>query len=161
MGVEAGRLSIPDEASDLAVAVLVASFNARITDGLLAGAIELLDEVGVTDRVVIEVPGAFELPVVAQAAAQSGRDAVIALGAVVLGETDHYEHVAHRASEGLMRVQLDTGVPVAFGILTTRNEAQALERAAPGHDNKGREAAAAALLAAIAIRQVTRRPVTS
>lgn len=154
MGVEAGRLTIPDEASELSVAVLVASFNARITDGLLAGAIELLDEAGVTDRVVIEVPGAFELPVVAQAAARSGRDAVVALGAVVLGETDHYEHVAHRASEGLMRVQLDTGVPVAFGILTTRTEAQAIDRSGPGRDNKGREAAAAALLAATAIRQV-------
>lgn len=154
MGVEAGQLSIPDEASDLAVAVLVAAFNARITDGLLAGAIALLDEAGVTDRIVIEVPGAFELPVVARAVARSGRDAVIALGAVVLGDTDHYEHVAHRASEGLMRVQLDTGVPVAFGILTTKNEAQALERAAPGPANKGREAAAAALLAAIAIRRV-------
>lgn len=154
MGVEAGSLSIPEEAAGFKIAVLVASFNARITDGLLAGAIELLDDVGVTDRVVIEVPGAFELPVVALAAARSGRDAVIALGAVVLGETDHYEHVAHRASEGLMRVQLDTGVPVAFGILTTRNEAQALERAIPGPGNKGREAAAAALLAAAAIRQL-------
>lgn len=154
MGVEAGSLSIPEEAAEFKVAVLVASFNASITDGLLAGAVELLDEAGVQDRVVIEVPGAFELPVVARAAAQSGRDAVIALGAVVLGDTDHYEHVAHRASEGLMRVQLDTGVPVAFGILTTRNEDQALERAAPGPGNKGREAAAAALLAVAAIRQV-------
>lgn len=152
MGVEAGSLTIPDEAADLGVAVLVAAFNSAITDGLLAGAIELLDEANVTTRVVIEVPGAFELPVVAKAAAQAGHDAVVALGAVVLGETDHYEHVAHRASEGLMRVALDTGIPVAFGILTARTEQQALERSAPGPGNKGREAAAAALLAAVAIR---------
>lgn len=154
MGVEAGSLTIPDEAADLGVAVLVAAFNSAITDGLLAGAIELLDEANVTTRVVIEVPGAFELPVVAKAAAQAGHDAVVALGAVVLGETDHYEHVAHRASEGLMRVALDTGVPVAFGILTARTEQQALERSAPGPGNKGREAAAAALLAAVAIRSL-------
>jgi 6,7-dimethyl-8-ribityllumazine synthase len=154
MGVEAGSLTIPDAASELSVAVLVAAFNSAITDGLLAGAIELLDEAHVTERVVIEVPGAFELPVVAKAAIDAGHDAVVALGAVVLGETDHYEHVAHRASEGLMRVALDTGVPVAFGILTARTEQQALDRSAPGPDNKGREAAAAALLAAVSIRSL-------
>lgn len=154
MGVEAGNLTIPDEAAELRVAILHAAFNSRITDGLLQGALELLDEAGVVDRTVIPVPGAFELPVVAKACAAAGYDAVVALGAVVLGETDHYEHVAHRASEGLMRVQLDTGVPVAFGILTARTEQQALDRAAPGTENKGREAAAAALLAATAIRSL-------
>lgn len=153
MGVEAGSLEIPAEAAGLRVAVLHAAFNTQITGGLLAGAIELLDEVGAS-RTVIPVPGAFELPVVAKAAAEGGYDAVVALGAVVLGETDHYEHVAHRASEGLMRVQLDTGVPVAFGILTARTEQQALDRSAPGPENKGREAAAAAVLAALAIRHV-------
>lgn len=153
MGIESGSLAIPDEAASLRIAVLHAAFNPQITDGLLAGAIQVLDDAGISNRLVLPVPGAFELPVVAKACAENGCDAIVALGAVVLGETDHYEHVAHRASEGLMRVQLDTGVPVAFGILTTRTEQQALDRSAPGPQNKGREAAAAAVLAALAIRR--------
>ena len=154
MGVEAGSLTIPNDAARLKVAVVYATFNPKITDGLRDGALELLGEVGV-DPKVVAVPGAFELPVVSKALADAGYEAVVALGAVVLGDTDHYEHVAHRASEGLMRVQLDTGVPVAFGILTARTEQQALDRSAPGPENKGREAAAAAVLAAIAIRGIS------
>ena len=80
----------------------------------------------------VEAPGAFELPLIAQKLARSGYDAVVCLGAVIEGDTDHYEHVAHRASEGLMRVQLDEGVPVAFGVLTVRDIDQATIRSAPG-----------------------------
>lgn len=81
-------------------------------------------------------------------------DAVVALGAVIEGETDHYEHVAHRASEGLMRVALDTGVPISFGILTTRAREHARVRSAPGEDNKGAEAAAAAVGAVLALKSL-------
>lgn len=154
MGIEAGGLAIPDEAATLSVGVARAAFNPAVTDGLLAGALELLDEVGVVDRTIVTVPGAFELPVMCRHLAARGCEAIVALGAVVLGDTDHYEHVAHRASEGLMQVSIETGVPVAFGILTVRNEQQALDRSAPGAENKGREAAAAALHAAVTIRSL-------
>jgi 6,7-dimethyl-8-ribityllumazine synthase len=100
------------------------------------------------------VPGAFELPLAAQAAACSGRfDAVVALGAVIRGETDHYEHVAREAASGLAAVSLATGVPVGFGVLTVEKEAQALARSAPGRENKGAEAARAA----VAMVEVLRR----
>jgi 6,7-dimethyl-8-ribityllumazine synthase len=100
------------------------------------------------------VPGAFELPLFAQKCAVLGYDAVVCLGAVIEGDTDHYDHVANRASEGLMRVQLDTGVPVAFGVLTVRDVAQAIERSRPDDHNKGREAAIAAVSAAQSLRQL-------
>ncbi len=140
------------DASGLRVAVLQATFNSSVTDGLLAGALSLLDEAGAVDPTVVRVPGAFELPLAALAAAESGYDAVIALGAVVLGETDHYEHVAHRTSEGLQRVMLDTGVPVAFGVLTVGSEEQARARSVPGSSNKGAEAAEAAIRTANVLR---------
>jgi 6,7-dimethyl-8-ribityllumazine synthase len=92
-----------------------------------------------------KVPGAFELPLAAKAAAVAGFDAVIALGAVVRGETDHYEHIAREAASGLAAVALETGVPIGFGVLTVTDEAQALKRSAPGPDNKGAEAARAAV----------------
>ena len=97
---------------------------------------------------VVEVAGAFELPLIAQELAPA-HDAVVALGAVIEGETDHYEHIAHRASEGLMRVMLDTGTPVAFGILTVRDPEHARLRSAPGPENKGAEAAEAAVRTAL------------
>ena len=108
------------------------------------------------DLAELEVPGAFELPLAARVAAASGRfDAVVALGAVVRGDTDHYEHVAREAAAGLQRAALDTGVPVAFGVLTVRDVKQALARCAPGPDNKGAEAARAAL-AMVAVLQALR-----
>jgi 6,7-dimethyl-8-ribityllumazine synthase len=110
---------------------------------------------GASDRDVaaLLVPGAFELPLAAQAAASSGRfDAVVALGAVIRGETDHYEHVAREAAAGLAAVARETGVPVGFGVLTTRRAAQALARAGGGGANKGREAARAAVLTVHALR---------
>ena len=136
------------DARGLRIGVITAVFNASITKGLTDGAVEYLHEAEAEDVLVIEAPGAFELPLIAQKLARCGYDAVVCLGAVIEGDTDHYEHVAHRASEGLMRVQLDEGVPVAFGILTVRDIAQATIRSAPGPENKGREAAIAAVMAA-------------
>jgi 6,7-dimethyl-8-ribityllumazine synthase len=130
------------------VALLRSAFNAHVVDGLVSGARKALRAAGVADGDVLEVavPGAFELPLAALGAARSGRfQAVVALGAVIRGETDHYEHVAREASQGLLRVTLDTGVPVGFGVLTVTDEAQALARCADGPDNKGAEAARAAL----------------
>lgn len=142
------------EAGGLRVAVITSSFNASITDGLREGAVAWLADVG-ADVSVIASPGAFELPLVAQKCADAGYDAIVCLGAVVEGDTDHYEHVAHRASEGLMRVQLDTGTPVAFGILTVRDVKHAIERSQPDEHNKGREAAIAAVAAALTLRDIT------
>ena len=153
MGVEAGSSDF--DGSGLRIGVVVASFNAEVTGGLLTGALLLLHEVGAEVARVVEVPGAFEIPLTAQKLAMSGAvDAVVALGAVIEGDTDHYEHVAHRASEGLMRVALDTGIPVTFGILTARSADHALERSAPGSGNKGAEAAAAAVGAALALKSI-------
>jgi 6,7-dimethyl-8-ribityllumazine synthase len=135
-------------AQGLRVAVVTATFNATVTAGLKEGALTFLESVDAREIRAIDVPGAFELPLVALELARSGYDAVVCLGAVIEGDTDHYEHVAHRASEGIMRVQLDTGVPVTFGVLTVRNVDDALARAHPGPDNKGREAAHAAVVAA-------------
>lgn len=139
---------------DLRVGIAVSTFNETVTDGLLAGALESLATNGVTDVVVVQVPGAFELPLVAQRLARSGCDAVIALGAVIMGGTDHYDHVAHRCSEGLMRVSLDEGIPVTFGVLTTREASAAIERSRPGPGNKGVEAAEAAVTAARLLRRI-------
>lgn len=138
------------DATGLRVAVVYATFNETVTTGLLSGAVDWLDGSGAQYRTA-PVRGAFELPVVARQAALAGYDAVVALGAVVRGDTDHYDHIAHRTSEGLMRVSLDTGVPVAFGVLTADTQQQAVERSAPGPANKGREAAAAAVAAIHAI----------
>ena len=135
------------------------AFNAPVVEGLAAGAREALLEAGAAagDLVEVVVPGAFELPLAALAAARSGRfDAVVALGAVIKGETDHYEHVARAATDGLLRVMLETGVPVGFGVLTVAEEAQALARSAPGPSNKGAEAARAA----VAMVHVLRGPGT-
>ena len=144
-------------ARGLRIAVLRSLFNGGITDGLVTGARAALDEMGADARRVrvFDVPGAFELPLAARAAALSGRfDAVIALGAVIEGETDHYEHVAREAASGLAAVARETGVPVAFGVLTVREAAQAERRAAPGPENKGAEAARAAVLMVETLRAI-------
>jgi 6,7-dimethyl-8-ribityllumazine synthase len=139
------------------VALLRARFNDRVVSGLLAGAEAALTEMGVGHVVVVDVPGAFELPLAAKTAAASGRfDAVVALGAVIRGGTDHYEHVAREAASGLQRAALDTGVPVAFGVLTVAREKQAIERARLGRGNKGAEAARAAVATALALRALGR-----
>ncbi len=146
----------PVDASGYRFAIARSRYNDHITSGLRDGAIDFLEASG-ADYVVVDTPGAYELPLVAQKLLESGYDGVIALGAVVDGETDHYEHVAHRASEGLLRVMLDVGKPVAFGILTVRDESHALTRSTPGPGNKGAEAAAAAVQTALLLKDIADR----
>ena len=138
-------------------AIVVARFNEEITSGLLSGARAGLRDAGVGDDAVtvFDVPGAFEIPLAAKQAAVSGRyAAVICLGCLIKGDTMHFEYIADAASHGIMQVGLETGVPVAFGVLTTLTDAQAQERAAPGAGNKGREAAEAAIDMVRVLRQV-------
>lgn len=140
--------SVQRMARGLRFVVLRSAFNADVVEGLFQGAREALRAAGLAANhlTVVEVPGAFELPLAAKAAAASGLfDAVIALGAVVRGETDHYEHIARQAASGLLAAALETGVPVSFGVLTVTDEAQARARSAPGEANKGAEAARAAV----------------
>ena len=139
------------------VAVLRSAFNAEIVGGLAKGARAALTKAGVAPRAIttIDVPGAFELPLAAAAAAHSGRfDAIVALGAVIRGETDHYEHIAREASAGLAAVARETGVPVGFGVLTVEDEKQAVSRSRPGAGNKGAEAANAALAMVHVVRSL-------
>jgi len=147
----------PLEGSGLRIAIARSRYNDHITSGLRDGAVEFLRRSG-AEHIVVDTPGAFELPLVAKRLLEGGYDAVVALGAVIDGETDHYEHVAHRASEGLLRVMLDSGKPVAFGILTVREEAHALARSLPGDGNKGAEAAAAALQTALLLQDLDDAP---
>jgi 6,7-dimethyl-8-ribityllumazine synthase len=141
------------DAGGIRVGVIRSRVNDAVTAGLTDGAVDYLESVGaVVD--LFEAPGAFELPLLAARVLDAGCDAAVALGAVIEGETDHYDHVAHRASEGLMRVMLDTGKPVAFGILTVRKEEHALERSRPGPGNKGAEAASAAVEAVLTSRAI-------
>jgi 6,7-dimethyl-8-ribityllumazine synthase len=138
----------PDlDGSGLRVGICCGRFNRHITDRLLDGARAGLAEHGVAeaDTTVLWAPGAYELPLVAQHLVTRGKaDAVIALGAVIRGETGHYDFVAGECAAGLQRVQLDTGRPIVFGVLTTDNEEQALARSGDD-DNKGREAAETAI----------------
>lgn len=136
------------------VAVVASSWHAEVMDGLLAGAQQALDAAGVTDTTVVRAPGAFELPLIAQACVRAGFDAVIALGVIIRGGTPHFEYVSAAASDGLARVALDTGVPIGFGLLTCDTEQQALDRAGlPGSsEDKGREAVEAALATLTVLR---------
>jgi 6,7-dimethyl-8-ribityllumazine synthase len=127
------------------IAIVIARFNSAITSRLLTGAREALRENGVADVDVTEVwvPGAFEVPLAAQALATSGRhDAVICLGCVIRGETAHFEYVAGECARGVMQVGLDSGRPVAFGVLTTENVDQALARSTEPGDTHGHNAGA-------------------
>jgi len=144
----------------LRVAIACARFNDFITERLLSGARDALLRHGVdeTSVTVAWAPGAFELPLVAQRLAQSGdHDAVVCLGAVIRGATGHYEHVAGQCASGLQRVQLDTGIPVVFGVLTTETVEQAVERAGTKLGNKGAEAAVTAIEMADLLRQLPKR----
>lgn len=142
----------------LRVLVLQSRFNEVVASGLAKGALAYLTEVG-AGATVEWAPGAFELPLIAQTAAFTGRyDAIVALGAVIKGETDHYDHIARESARGIMDASLATGVPVAFGVLTVTKEAHALARSKPGPNNKGREAAAAAVETALLLRKLTVAP---
>lgn len=128
----------------LRVGIVVSRFNGEITRRLLDGALKALDEAGVTKRrlKVVSVPGAFEIPgAAARMAAGGDVDAIVCLGAVIRGETEHFEYVSATAQQGVLRVGLDSGLPVTFGVLTTQNVDQALERSGGELGNKGYEAA--------------------
>ena len=132
----------------LRVAVIASRFNAPVVDALVAGALDALAEDGVAKDAVtlLRVPGAWELPLAAAWLARGKRcDAVVALGCVVRGETSHYDVIVDESARGLAAVALETGVPVANGVLACENEAQARARSGDGEANKGREAARAAL----------------
>ena len=147
-------------AADCRFAIVVAEFNENITTGLLAGARATLAaaEVSDDDVVVVHVPGAFEIPLVAMRLAESGRyDAVICLGCLIKGDTMHFEYIAAAASQGIMEAAAVTGIPVTFGVLTTLTEAQAEARAADGPENKGREAALAAIEMATLMQEIDDR----
>lgn len=140
-------------------ALIVSRFNPAITDALGAGARAALGEAGAApgDIEDFAVPGAFELPQAARCAAETGRfDAVITLGCVIRGETPHFEYISSAVAQGIMDAAGETGVPMAFGVLTTDTGAQAAARAGDGRDNKGWEAAAAAIEMAVLFRRLGR-----
>lgn len=136
------------QAEGLKVAIVVARFNEFITSKLLGGATDMLLRHGAEEEniTIAWVPGAFEIPLVAQKLAASKKyDAVICLGAVIRGATSHYDYVCSEVSKGIAHVSLQTGVPVAFGVLTTENIEQAVERAGTKAGNKGADAAVSAI----------------
>ena len=128
------------------VVIVASSWHTQIMDGLIAGASNIIEGAGITPE-IHRVPGTFELPIAAKAAALSGADVVVALGVVIRGGTPHFDYVCSAATDGLTRAALDTGVPMGFGVLTCDDEAQALDRAGlPGSsEDKGAEAASAAM----------------
>lgn len=152
---------IPDSERNLSVSgariALVASrFNAEVVEGLTAGARRVLDRYGINGdaRLEVQVPGAFEMPLAAKRLAESDRcDGIVALGAVIRGDTAHFEFVAGECARGLSRVMLDSGVPIGFGVLTCDTLQQALARADSGPGNKGEEAALAVLEMVGVLRQ--------
>ena len=136
-------------------AIVVSRFNEEITEGLLRGARQLFAEKSVSDEdvTIVRVPGAFEIPIAAQRLAESGDfDAIVCLGCLIKGDTMHFEYIAQAASNGITQAAAVTGVPMAFGVLTTMTEEQAMERSSDGPENKGREAAAAAVDMAMLFR---------
>ncbi|MDJ1112872.1 6,7-dimethyl-8-ribityllumazine synthase [Microbacterium dauci] len=143
------------DASGLSVVVIAGQWHDTITDGLIAGAKRILDASGATWRLV-RVPGSFELPVAAKAALDAGADAAVALGVIIRGGTPHFDFVSSAATDGLTRVALDTGKPVGFGVLTLDDEQQGLDRAGleGSKEDKGAEAADAALRTAITLREL-------
>jgi 6,7-dimethyl-8-ribityllumazine synthase len=150
----------PVDCRDLRVAVVAASWHDEVMAGLLDGTQRALRDHAVSDALVVRVPGAFELPVAAQALAGRGYDALVALGVVIRGGTPHFDYVCSAATDGLGRVALDHTVPVGFGLLTCDDEQQALDRAglAGSGEDKGYEAAAAALATARTLRDLAGPP---
>ena len=149
------------DARGLKFAIVVSRFNAFITDRLLTGAQDALTRSGADpgDVEVVRVPGSWELPLTVQTLAKQRRhDAIIALGAVIRGETAHFDYVAGEAASGLARVPLDTGIPVAFGVLTTNTVEQAIDRAGGKSGNKGFDAAMTAIEMARLLRSLQPPP---
>ncbi len=148
----------PVDCHDLRVAILAASWHQTVMDGLVEGAQRACRDHKVEAPHLVRVPGTFELPVVADALAAQGYDAVVALGVVIRGGTPHFEYVCRAATDGLTRVALDHQTAVGFGVLTCDTEEQALDRAGltQSREDKGYEAAAAALATAQTLRSVRR-----
>jgi 6,7-dimethyl-8-ribityllumazine synthase len=143
-------------------AVVVSRFNEEITGGLLQGALDTLEQAEVSndDITVVRVPGAFEIPLAAMRLAETGQfDAVVTIGCLIKGDTMHFEYIASACSQGIVQASTATGVPIAFGVLTTLTEEQAMARSEPGPENKGREAALAAIEMATLWRQLEREVV--
>jgi 6,7-dimethyl-8-ribityllumazine synthase len=141
----------------LRFAIIVGRFNSFITDRLLAGALDALKRTGCPEEniEIVKVPGSWEMPVVARELARAKRhDAIIALGAVIRGETPHFEYVAGEAARGLAQVAAETGVPVAFGVLTCNTVEQAVDRAGAKSGNKGFDAATSAIEMANLMRRL-------
>ena len=151
----AGSPELEVDGSGLTIVIIAGQWHDAITDGLIAGATRVLEASGASFSLV-RVPGAFELPVVAKAVLDAGADAVVTLGVIIRGGTPHFEFVSDAATSGLTRVALDTGKPVGFGVLTLDDEQQGLDRAGlPGSkEDKGAEAATAALVTAALLAQV-------
>lgn len=150
-----GSPDIAVSAPGMRVTVIAGAWHDEITDGLIAGALRVLEAAG-TRHSLVRAPGAFELPVLAKAALENGADAVVCLGVIIRGGTPHFEFVSNAATDGLTRVALDTGKPVGFGVLTLDDEAQGLDRAGlPGsREDKGAEAATAAVATALELRRL-------
>jgi 6,7-dimethyl-8-ribityllumazine synthase len=155
-----GVYSVGDDQLDahsMRFGVVVARYNRDVTEKLLDGALRTLDARGATeDQIIVTwVPGAFEIPLIAKQLTHSGRvDAVICLGAIIRGETPHFEYVASQSAAGLMRVAVDTDVPVVFGVLTTDDFDQAYARVGGAAGHKGEEAALAAIEMVTLLRQL-------
>ncbi|GEP25993.1 MULTISPECIES: 6,7-dimethyl-8-ribityllumazine synthase [Cryobacterium] len=143
------------DGTGLRVVIVAGLWHDVITDGLIAGATRVLEASGASWSLV-RVPGSFELPVACKVALENGADAAVALGVIIRGGTPHFEFVSNAATDGLTRVALDTGKPVGFGVLTLDDEQQGLDRAGlPGSkEDKGEEAASAALATAILLREL-------
>ena len=147
--------TISVDATGVRVVIVAGQWHDVITDGLIAGATRVL-EASHAQFSLVRVPGSFELPVACKVALENGADAVVALGVIIRGGTPHFEFVSNAATDGLTRVALDTGKPVGFGVLTVDDEQQGLDRAGlPGSkEDKGEEAASAALATALLLRQL-------
>jgi 6,7-dimethyl-8-ribityllumazine synthase len=150
------------DATGLKFGIVASKFNKFVTSRLLAEAVKALTKAGAKeeDLEVFRVPGAFEIPLVAREMARSGRfDAVIGLGAVIRGDTPHFDYIAAEASRGLLQASMDTNVPVIFGVLTTDTVAQAIERADPAKHNRGAGAAITAIEMANVMKQLLKEAV--
>ena len=141
------------------VGIAVSTFNAPITAPMLDAAEAVADQAGIEETVVLRVPGAMELPLAAQVLTEGGCEAVVAIGAVIKGETDHYEYVAEHATRGITDVATRTGVPVGNALLTVRDYEHAVERSLPGPGNKGAEATEAAIDLARKLKTLREPPV--
>lgn len=139
------RVDVEPGSAPRRVGIVASTFNAPITDPMLEAALDAAERAGIEETLVMRVPGAMELPLATQALAESGCEAIVAIGAVIKGETDHYEYVAEHATRGITDVSTRTGVPVGNALLTVREYEHAVERSLPGPGNKGAEAAEAAI----------------